>query len=184
VELGQQAQLRAEEAARIYAEIAERAFFKHTLDELRKVVGTKAAAVLVFRIVKTSMREAVEEVLPRGMVRDPLDAMMLCYKLFAAAGFPFEVEVVSDNTFRVAKCPHYRFTGRDPVACVACAATKAGALEALTGRSVAVVLEDGTRLGPRDAEIVVRRLTHMPSGDKYCTFKLELPREAGSKGEG
>ena len=168
---------RAEEAARIYAEIAERSFFKHMLGELRKVVGTKAAAGLVFRIVKASMREAVEEVLPKGMVGDPRDALLLCYRLFEAAGHPFEVELSEDGA-RVTRCPHYRFTGRDPVACVACAATKAGALEALTGRKVAVVLDDegGVRLGPPDAEIEVHRLTHMPKGDPACAFKLVARR--------
>ncbi|NOZ88742.1 MAG: hypothetical protein GXO15_02315 [Crenarchaeota archaeon] len=166
------------QAARVYGELLERFLFKHLLQELRRIVGERAAAGLVFRIVKMSMREAVEEVLPKGMVSDPMSAMRLCYTLFAMAGQEFSYEEdPGAHVFKVYRCPHYRFTGSDPVACVACAATKAGALEALTGRSVAVVLEDGTRLGPRDAEIIVRRLTHMPSGDKYCTFKLEVRGE-------
>lgn len=173
--MSQGLEVRAEEAARVYGEILERLMFKHSLEELSRVVSPRVAAGLLYRIVRSSMREAVEEVLPRGSVADPMDAMMLCYRLFEAAGQPFEHEVEAGNAFRVTRCPHYRFTRDNPLACVACAATKAGALEALTGKKVAVRLEDGTWLGPRDAEIVVERTHHMPSGDPYCRFVLHAP---------
>lgn len=161
-----------EEAAKIYGEILERVLFKHSLEELSKIVSKRVAAGLVYRIVRSSMKEAVEEVLPSHLVKTPMDGLMLCYRLFALAGQEFGYEVESGDTVRITKCPHYRFTGKNPLACVACAATKAGALEALTGKSVAVKLEDGTWLGPRDAEIVVERTHHMPSGDPYCRFVL------------
>lgn len=60
---------------------------------------------------------------------------------------------------------------------LACAAAKAGALEALTGRWVAVRLEGGAVLGPRDAEIVVERTSHMPRGDPFCRFALNIQGE-------
>jgi len=172
--LGQGLGIRAEEAARIYGEILERLMFRHSLEELSRVVSPRVAAGLLYRIVRSSMKEAVEEVLPGSSVANPMDAMMLCYRLFEAAGQPFEHEVEAGHAFRVARCPHYRFTRDNPLACVACAATKAGALEALTGKSVAVKLEDGTWLGPRSAEIVVERTHHMPRGDPYCRFVLHV----------
>jgi predicted hydrocarbon binding protein len=164
--------LRAEQAAKIYGEILERLVFKHSFSELSRIIGEKASASLIFRVVKSSMREAVEEILPKGLVENPLDGLLLCYRLFALAGQEFGYEVENENTVRVTKCPHYRFTRENPVACAACAATKAGALEALTGKKVAVELENGAWLGPRDAEIVVKRTSHMPSGDPYCRFVL------------
>ena len=172
--LASEAGVRADQAARIYGELLERLVFRHAFEELGRIVGRRAAASLVFRTVKASMREAVHEVLPQHLAATPLDALLLCYRLFALAGQEFGYEVENENTVRVTKCPHFRFTRSNPVACAACAATKAGALEALTGKKVAVKLEDGTWLGPRDAEIVVERTNHMPSGDKYCRFVLHM----------
>ena len=179
--LGGKLTVTPEEAVKVYAELAERLMFKHVLEELRRIVGDRAAATILFRIVRRTMKEAVEEVLPEGMVQNPMDAMKLCYNLFAAGGFPFKTEVEGGNTFRVTQCPHYRFTEKNPLACVACAATKAGALEALTGERVAVLLENGTLLGPRDADIVVKRTHHMPSGDPYCRFELHVKRRRGEE---
>ncbi len=49
---------------------------------------------------------------------------------------------------------------------------KTGALEALTGKRVAVRLETGKLLGPRDAGLIVERRKRMPSGDPYCEFSV------------
>ena len=164
--------LRLDEArtAHVLGELIERLVFKHAIDELSRLVGGRAAASLIFRIVREAMREAVAEILPKGTVETPIDALMLCYTLFNMAGEPFEYVKEADNILRVTKCPHYRFTSRNPLACAACAATKAGAIEALTGKKVMVLLEDGTRLGSPDAEIVIERTHHMPRGDPYCRF--------------
>jgi len=167
-------ELRADQVARIYGELLERLMFKHMFQELSRVVGERAAVPLIYRIVKTSIREAVEEILPPHLTSSPMDALLLCYKLFALAGQEFSYEVESEDTVRITKCPHYRFTRENPVACAACAATKAGALEALTGKKVAVKLEDGSILGSRDAEIIVERTSHMPRGDPYCRFTLHI----------
>ena len=169
-----------EEAVKVYAELAERLMFHHMLEELRHLVGDRAAGAILFRVVRRTMREAVEEVLPRGMVSNPMDALMLCYKLFAAGGFEFETQVEGPHALRVTKCPHYRFTEKNPLACVACAATKAGALEALTGKRVAVQLENGALLGPRNAGILVKRTHHMPSGSPYCRFEIHWGEELES----
>jgi hypothetical protein len=174
-----EAEIGREQAARIYGEILERTMFKHSLEELSRIAGERVAAGLVYRIIKSSMQEAVSEVLPRSLVRDTMGAMMLCYRLFALAGQEFGYEIEDEKTITVTRCPHYRFTSKNPVACVACAATKAGALEALTGKPVAVKLEDGTWLGPRDAEIVVERTHHMPRGAPYCRFVLHTGAAGG-----
>ena len=159
-------------AAHILGELIERLVFKHAINELARLVGGRAAASLTFRVVREAMREAVAEILPKGAVESPIDALTLCYTLFNLAGEEFEYTREDENTIRVTKCPHYRFTSKNPLACAACAATKAGAIEALTGKKVMVVLEDGTRLGSPDAEIVIERTHHMPRGDPYCRFRI------------
>ncbi len=165
--------LTKDEIIRMYAEILERGMFYHLVEELSKVLGPKATAGIIYRVIGSTIREAIGDVVHPELVGDPLEALLVCYKLFELAGIPFEAEVDrSAGVVRVKQCPHYRFTSRNPLACTVCAAMKAGALEALTGKRVAVKLETGELLGPRDARLIVERRRHMPSGDPYCEFRV------------
>ncbi len=165
---------------KMYAEILERFGFKHLIEELSRVVGERTATLLAFRLVRATIREAVEEIIPRGLVKDPYKALLLCYRLFALADMPFEAsEKPEEHLVEVRRCPHYKYTRDNPRACIVCGAMKVGALEALTGRKVMLETEDGSKFGPSDADIVVKRESHMPRGDDACRFRILVLKGGG-----
>ncbi len=159
-----------------FSETLERLLFKYIPRSLEKQVGPGATTALVFNIVKEAVKNSAGELLEDLMSSSSLvDALLSCYLPYKLVGKPFEYELVNENppTVRIHKCPHFEFTKDYPLACVACAATKAGIIERWTGKRVRLELEDGRKLGARDAKIVIKRSKHMPSGDPYCEFTVE-----------
>lgn len=45
--------------------------------------------------------------MPRQFVSTPMDALLLCYGLFALAGREFSYEVEEESMMRVTRCPYY-----------------------------------------------------------------------------
>jgi len=159
-----------------FSETLERLLFKYLPKSLEKQVGAGATTALIFNIVREAVKNSAGEMLESVIEdRSLKSALLSCYLPYKTIGKPFEYDLVSEKplTVRVKKCPHYEYTKDYPLACVACAATKAGIIERWTGKKVLLKLENGRRIGARDAKIVIKRTSHMPSGDEYCEFILE-----------
>ena len=159
-----------------FSETLEILLFKYIPKELEKHVGKGATTALIFRIVKEAAKNSAGELMERVVKEKSLkEALLACYLPYKEVGRPFEYEIVSEKplTVRVKKCPHYDYTKSNPVACTACAAIKAGIIERWTGRGVRLELEDGRKLGLKDASIIIKRTAHMPSGSEYCEFVIE-----------
>ena len=159
-----------------FSETLERLLFKYLPRSLERQVGPGATTALVFNIVKEAVKNSTGEILEDVLKDKSLkSALLSCYMPYKEIGKPFDYDLVSERplTVRVRKCPHYEFTKDYPLACVACAATKAGIIERWTGKKVMLELEDGKKLGSRDARIVIKRTSHMPSGGEYCEFVVK-----------
>ncbi len=158
-----------------FAEMLERLSFKYLPNVLPKYVGDQAASALIFQVVKEAAKNSLGDILINRLdLKDVKDALLACYLPYKEIGKPFEYEIVSEKplTVRVHKCPHFEFTKEKPLACIACGALKVGIVEKITGKRVR--LEAGrARYGAMDAEIIIRRTKHMPSGDPYCEFVIE-----------
>ncbi|UXD22498.1 hypothetical protein IPA_05540 [Ignicoccus pacificus DSM 13166] len=159
-----------------FSDALERLLFKYMPTELEKHIGSGATTAMIFRIVKEATKNSAGDLMVDLMnIKDIKDALLACYLPYQKIGKPFEYEIVSENplTVRVKKCPHYDFTEKKPLACTACGAIKAGIIERLTGKKVRLELENGRKLGAPDAEVIIKRTAHMPSGDEYCEFVIQ-----------
>ncbi len=158
-----------------FAEMLERLSFKYLPTVLPKYVGEQAASALIFQVVREAARNSFGDALMKQFdIKSLKDALLACYLPYKEVGKPFEYEIVSEKpvTVRVHKCPHLEFTKERPLACIACGALKVGVIERITGKKVR--LEAGkAKYGAREAEIIIRRTKHIPSGDQYCEFVVE-----------
>jgi predicted hydrocarbon binding protein len=163
-----------DELAKAFADMLERLSFEALPKELSKVLGERAAAALIFNVIRDSAMSMAEDL--KGMLKGETlrEALLACYKPFELVGEPFDYEVVSEKplTVRIKVCPHFKYVKERPFACIACAAVKAGAIEDLTGKKVQFVAGEA-KYGRRDADVIIKRTKHMPSGDPYCEFVLE-----------
>jgi predicted hydrocarbon binding protein len=152
----------------------ERLSFEGLPKELSRVLGERAAAALIFNVVRDSAMSMAEDL--KGMLKGETlkEALLACYKPFEMVGEPFEYEVTSEEplTVRIKKCPHFKYVKERPFACVACAAVKAGVIEDLTGKKVLFVAKNA-KYGRQNADVVIERTKHMPSGDPYCEFVVK-----------
>ncbi len=64
-----------------------RGVFHHLVEELSRVLGPKATAGITYRVIGSTIREAIGDVVHPELVGDPLEALLVCYRLFELAGY-------------------------------------------------------------------------------------------------
>ncbi len=100
-------------------------------------------------------------------INTPADALSYIYRVYGLGDDEYEV-VESDGqvVVRVYRCPFSEYIEENASACSISLGIKKGLLEQALGKPVHL-LDNGSRP-------LLLRTAHIPSGDRYCEFKLYL----------